>query len=547
VPRGLRGHDRFDVAAIVLLLALAILVIFTYDSYAISNDEGVQQHYGELILRYYESGFTDRALFSFDNLYLYGGLFDIVATLIAKILPFELYSIRHILCALIGIGGIAATWATGRMIAGPRAGLIAALALTLCGPWYGGMFNHTKDVTFAAAMIGGFYMLLRVIRALPVPRRRDVLYLGMLMGAALGLRALGLFLPVYVALAIVMEVAIRHDMMANRDRLIFIGRALIVLFPAFVVGYLIMIASWPWAALEFLNPARAILTFSHFHYPIHTILDGQTYDMAHVPPWYVPAYLLIKLPLVMHCGAALALIAAAAPRLQGGVLTRRSRFTIGLLAVTVGLPILCHALSHGPAFSGLRHFLFVVPALAVLTGIGFEVAITWLWDWRPAVAVGAGAALAAAMTWNAIVLVRLHPYEYLFFNPIVGGLKGAAGRYVTDYWVNVMPEAVHRLDAFLALTESGGGRTAPAHLVAVCAERVQFEGATDRRLRWTDDWDRADFFIAPTHMNCDRMLDGKVIARIERSGVVIGVVKDRRALVRHDVASTSSKAAVPPQ
>jgi hypothetical protein len=76
---------------------------------------------------------------------------------------------------------------------------------------------------------------------------------------------------------------------------------------------------------------------------------------------------------------------------------------------------------------------------------------------------------------------------------------------------------------------------------------VQFEGATDRRLRWTDDWDRADFFIAPTHMNCDRMLDGKVIARIERSGVVIGVVKDRRALVRHDVASTSSKAAVPPQ
>jgi hypothetical protein len=32
-------------------------------------------------------------------------------------------------------------------------------------------------------------------------------------------------------------------------------------------------------------------------------------------------------------------------------------------------------------------------------------------------------------------------------------------------------------------------------------------------------------------MNCDRALDGRIIARIERLGVLIGVVKDRRALV----------------
>jgi hypothetical protein len=33
------------------------------------------------------------------------------------------------------------------------------------------------------------------------------------------------------------------------------------------------------------------------------------------------------------------------------------------------------------------------------------------------------------------------------------------------------------------------------------------------------------------HMNCDRALDGRIIAKIERLGVLIGVVKDRRALV----------------
>ena len=58
------------------------------------------------------------------------------------------------------------------MIAGPRAGLLAGLALALCGVWYGGMFNHTKDVPFAAAMMGATFFLLRAARDLPDPRRR---------------------------------------------------------------------------------------------------------------------------------------------------------------------------------------------------------------------------------------------------------------------------------------------------------------------------------------------------------------------------------------
>ena len=37
-------------------------------------------------------------------------------------------------------------------------------------------------------------------------------------------------------------------------------------------------------------------------------------------------------------------------------------------------------------------------------------------------------------------------------------------------------------------------------------------------------------------MNCDRARKGRVIATVERLGVVIGVVKDRRAITRPNVA-----------
>ena len=141
--------------------------MFTFRDYAISNDEGVQHHYGELIIAYYRSGFADLDLFTYQNLYLYGGLFDVIAVGLAKVIPIDPYTLRHILCAMTGIGGIAAAAATARLVAGARAGLIAALALSLCGAWYGAMFNHTKDIPFAAAMMAATFFLVRLARDLP--------------------------------------------------------------------------------------------------------------------------------------------------------------------------------------------------------------------------------------------------------------------------------------------------------------------------------------------------------------------------------------------
>jgi hypothetical protein len=175
----------------------------------------------------------------------------------------------------------------------------------------------------------------------------------------------------------------------------------------------------------------------------------------------------------------------------------------------------------------MRHFLFVVPPLAVLAGIGWHIAILKLEMWRKTAAAVAAAVLAGLLLWNTSILVRLHPHQYLYYNALVGGLKGANGRYATDYWVNSMPEAVRKLEAFLQRTEKGQDH----YSVAICAEQLQFDKVASERLHWTEKWDTAEFFISPTHMNCDRVLQGKVVATVERLGVVLAVVKDRRAIL----------------
>jgi hypothetical protein len=527
----LAACDRYDLAAVALLATLVVLVFATYDSYAISNDEGVQQHYGELIVSYYLSGFTDQALFHYVNLYLYGGLFDIGAVAIEHALPMvEPYVIRHLICAATGIGGIAAVWATARIVAGARAGAIAAFALAVCGPWYGSMFNHTKDIPFAAAMMAAVYFLLRAARGLPQPRYRDVLLFGLTLGLALGIRVLGLLLIGYAAVAIMIHMP---DWRAGpmHERLRFFARSVIALSPGFFIGYVIMIIAWPWAALSPLNPVRGLIDFGEFHYHIRTLLDGKVYEMANVPRWYIPAYLAIKLPLIMVAGFAVALLAAARPG-EAHIASGRRAETLLLVGIAA-FPVICEVIDRGPAFTGLRHFLFVVPVLAVLTGIGLDWLIARSAARRVWLAQALGAVVALSLFWSAGILVMLHPYQYLFYNPLVGGLEGASRRYDTDYWVDIMPEAVDDLEDFVVHLDRNDGHR---YFVAVCGERLPFEKEANTRLQWTDDWNKADFFIAPTHMNCDRALGGKVIATISRLGAKIGVVKDRRDLVQKAVA-----------
>jgi hypothetical protein len=525
--------DACDIATAVLIAALVVIALCTFKDYAISNDEGIQHHYGELIIAYYTSGLRDLGVFNFQNLYLYGGLFDIAAVLLNHLFPIDPYDLRHIMCALIGIGGIGAAAATARLVAGPRAALIATAALSACGAWYGTMFNHTKDIPFAAVMIGATLFLIHIARALPSPRVRDIVAFGLLAGAALGMRVLGLLLVIYIGFAIMLYLPWSGS--DQRARWRFALQSSVRLLPALLLAYFIMILAWPWAALAPLNPIRGLLAFSEYQYPIRTVLAGQVYEMANTPRLYVPIYILIRVPLVTLFGAALAMAFALIPRLATGAELPQRR-DIALVCLTVFFPLACQVICHGPAFTGLRHFLFVIPALAVLAGIGLDAAVTALAARGRVAAVSGLAAIAACFLWNAVTLVRLHPYEYLFYNRMVGGLEGASRHYDLDYWFNSMPEALNQLEAYLRRTEPGN-TVLPTQIysVAVCGERLSFDKTvTLPQLHWDfkHEWNESEFFIAPTHMNCDSDLDGKVIGTVERLGVTIAYVKDRRALTK---------------
>jgi len=519
----------YDRLALPLLLLLTGAVLLNFKDYGISNDEEVQNVYGRLLLSFYKSGFTDWSAFHYKNLFLYGGLFDLVAALIDPLLSYGEYEERHLLSGLIGVLGIAGAWRLARYLGGPRAGWLAALMLGSAAMWFGAMFNHTKDVPFAAAMTWWLYYTCRFVDDLPRPRWGTVALLGLTAGLAFGLRIMAALGVAYLVIGVAIHLAATARTLPRAAWVADSRHVLLRLVPAGLIAYALMAVFWPWAVLSPLNPLKALAEFRNFTFDIDSIVAGAKCKMFAPPSHYLPTYLAIKLPESVIFGLAALGIGAWTERQRLLNAERQVQIRFGLVLAAAFLPVLYNVLVRPPIYNGVRHYMFVIPPLIVLAAIGIDRLMTRVAD-APVARFGVRAALAGLIGWSALSVVTLHPHQYVFYNAFVGGLPGANDRYVMDYWANTTRELTLALNDYVKAENQRTGRRR-AYSVALCAEAVSAEAYMAPTLYITKNWWRADFFIAPTHMACDDNLGGEVVHEVVRDGVVLGVVKDRRQRV----------------
>jgi hypothetical protein len=84
---------------------------------------------------------------------------------------------------------------------------------------------------------------------------------------------------------------------------------------------------------------------------------------------------------------------------------------------------------NSPLYHNFRQVLFLIPPLFMLAAFALEfvfrkVSQTWL-------RILLIAALALPGVYST---AKLYPYEYVYYNSLVGGPAGAIERYETDYW-----------------------------------------------------------------------------------------------------------------
>lgn len=515
-----------DAIAVLTIVAVAIVALLTFRDYGLGWDDFTHAEMGDLLLALYGSGFQDRRAFSFVNLYLYGGGFDMAAALLAKILPFDLFEVRRLAGALVGVVGLIVVWRLGRRIGGPLNGAIATVLLATCPLYYGHMFINPKDSPFAVAMALLLLGLVRAFQEYPRPAPSTTLLFGMGLGFTVGSRIMGAMAALY---AIAPQlVLLRADAAAEglAGALRAFGRFVLALLPGLVVAYLLMGLVWPWSVLAPLNPFRAAAYFEHFfETPWRELYAGDLISVPDMPWTYLRTLLGLKLP-ELFVALALAGAALAGLRAVRSSVPVRERAVLLLLLGAVFVPILLTLATRPALYNGIRHFVFLLPPMAVLGGLSGAWILERL-SRRSAVAACAGGAVILAGVLSPVVeIVRLHPLEYTHFNRIAGGVKGADGRYMLDYWGLSFKEAADELRARLA-AEGAEPPDGKRWTIAVCGPHPPARVALGPRFELTWDSRGADFALMLGVFYC-RQLDAPLIAEVRREGVVFARAYDLR-------------------
>jgi hypothetical protein len=533
-----RWGDRLEEAAVcerlsVMLVALALLLaLLTFRDYGVTWDEDAHNWYGNFVLDYYLSLFTDRTALHWRDLYNYGAIFDTVAAAVNRVSPIGVYETRHLLNALIGILGVVGCGKLGRVLGGARTGLIAALLLLLTPNYYGQMFNNPKDIPFAVGVIWATYYTVSIVPLLPRPSIPMLVKLGVAVGMTMGVRIGGLLLLCELGLLLALDSLWR--MIAARRAALLIASAWAafwrVFLPVVLVAYPVMLLFWPWGQTDPIeNPLRALAFFSHQTFPFQTLFAGRFVPASDLPWTYLPTYIAVALPelilVLLLCAPVVAAAVVWSKRYRIGREQALSHFILGFgIVFPVGFAISIKAV----LFDGMRHFIFVLPLIAVAAALVGGQALSRLARSRYRWPIYG--ALAIYGLAHVSVMVMLHPNQYIYYNAFVGGVEGAQRKFKLDYWANSYAEAVQGLERYL-VTAYGLDFEDREFTVGVCGPPISADYYFPANFRYTRQRTRADFFIAFTKDNCDRALPGRSVYRVERMGALLSVVLDRREIL----------------
>jgi hypothetical protein len=121
-------------------------------------------------------------------------------------------------------------------------------------------------------------------------------------------------------------------------------------------------------------------------------------------------------------------------------------------------------------------------------------------------------------------MARLHPYEYIYYNRLVGGVTQAYRDYETDYWGTAFSEAGKWLASYLEAQGIEPGETVKVYISKAnpFSARYYFpEG-----IIYTPNPDEADYFIGGIRRFHMDKISGKELFAVIREGVPLAVVKE---------------------
>ncbi|RJP53111.1 MAG: hypothetical protein C4557_05090 [Anaerolineaceae bacterium] len=287
-------------------------------------------------------------------------------------------------------------------------------------------------------------------------------------------------------------------------------RAIPALFMYTVIALMATYISWPYL---WMNPIprffESLREMSLYPWLGGVIFNGELYQSTNLPIYYLPVLLALQLTEPVWVLSAAGWVVSVLDKSK-----KRTLVEVALLWFVI--PLLAFIMFKVALYDNFRQILFILPPIFLMAGVAFE-AIKNV-KWRAVL-------IAASLLPGLIGIISLHPYEYIYYNQFIGGVRGADGRFETDYWATSYREAAEYVNS-IASPNANIWVEGPAQLFSLFARE-------DLKIYSTGETERAESYeyvvtIARYGFENSIYPGAEIVYVIERDGAVLTVVKKTR-------------------
>lgn len=498
--------------ALGLFLAAACLAgISTAKDYGLSWDELGIYAYAEQALAAYAHlprpwEYADWA--SELRLQLYGPAHFMLATLLSRLVIFldqswTYYEAHHLAYFLTFLLGIPAFYFLCARWMSEWAALGATLLFATQPLIWGNAFINPKDLPFMTFFIMSIALGVAMLDdAATLPRWKTVAA-GIMLGVTISTRAIG---PLAGGLVIL------YGLWKQPRKTLRV--APLYLMSAAASAYL----TWPylWAA-PVSRFWESLSAMSKYPMRAKSLFAGNLYPSEQIPLAYFPTLSALQLTEPLLFLAVIGIAVAFRDFFKGGNKEPLLFFAACFLA-----PFLAVSLRGSTLYDNARQLMFLLFPFFILAGIGLDALLK-----RVKMPLLQGALIIAALLPGVYACLHLHPYEYAYYNQLIGGVSGAFRKFDLDYSGTSFKEAIKYINANSEPNAQTVVLVGPRHIARVYIRK----SLKDNLLGEVDELNPNGagyyYVLFLTRGNADVNVceDGESVYAVERDGGTLAYVK----------------------
>lgn len=335
-------------------------------------------------------------------------------------------------------------------------------------------------------------------RHLPAALQRlgMILPAGIVLGLTVSIRIFGVWAGVLVAGYILSKSGIR---------------AWWILATYALVAIIAMYLTWPYLWPDPLGHFfETIQIMSQHPWPGSVLFNGASYPANDLPATYLPVLLAIQLTepawILFFVGLAVVIFGWRKSH-------TKQRELLALTLAWFVLPLVTFIVLRPTLYDNFRQTFFILPPIFFTAGLAFDQVR------RPLLQA---ALIAVVVLPGLVAAVRLHPYEYVYYNQFLGGVQAAVDRFELEYWATSYREAAREANR-IAPANANVWVDGPAHLFSRFA-RPDFHIFSPQEAERAEHYDLV-VTLARYDLEKTSFPETPIVYQVTRDGAVFTVIR----------------------